>query len=398
MDSFRDESCCPVVSLSFHLENSIMIGLKHYKTLLASAFLAMLSVSVSAQNKTIAIGYQAPLSGENAQYGTLFRNSATLAVDEFNKSGRLPGVTVQLKFEDSKSDAKEGVNIARKFSDDQSIVAVIGDFNSTVSMAAGQVYAQTKVAQLSQTASHPDYVKISEYQFRNINTQAYEGPLIANWAFSQGVKKVAVVAIQNDWGQSAAKNFVEGFKAQGGTALDVEYFNPRTRDFRAILTKIGRSQPDAIFIGAFYEDGSAFLQQKVQMGLKQPVYSTSSLYEQKLIDLAGPAANGLHLTTTFLSTSTEPHIAAFVKAYEARYASKPQQFAAQAFDATNIMLNAIVAAGGANATRAKVRDALAATKDFPGVTGKTSFDPVTREPIKLLTKLQIRDGKYVSVK
>ena len=116
-----------------------MIGLKHYKTLLASAFLAMLSVSVSAQNKTIAIGYQAPLSGENAQYGTLFRNSATLAVDEFNKSGRLPGVTVQLKFEDSKSDAKEGVNIARKFSDDQSIVAVIGDFNSTVSMAASDM-------------------------------------------------------------------------------------------------------------------------------------------------------------------------------------------------------------------------------------------------------------------
>ena len=77
-----------------------------YKTLLASVSLAVLSVGASAQNKTIAIGYQAPLSGENAQYGTLFRNSATLAVEEFNKSGRLPGVTVQLKFEDSKSDAK----------------------------------------------------------------------------------------------------------------------------------------------------------------------------------------------------------------------------------------------------------------------------------------------------
>ena len=375
-----------------------MIKFKQCKTLLTTVCLLALSCGASAQNKTVAIGYQAPLSGENAQYGTVFRNSATLAVEEFNKSGRLPGVTIQLKFEDSKSDAKEGVNIARKFSDDASIVGVIGDFNSTVSMAAGQVYAQTKVPQLSQTASHPDYVKISEYQFRNINTQAYEGPLIAKWAFDSGAKKVAVIAIQNDWGQSAAGNFVQGFKALGGTVTDTEFFNPGTRDFRSILTKIARSQPDAIFVGAFYEDGSAFLQQKVQMGLKQPVFATSSLYEKKLLELAGPAANGVYLTSTFVVESTEPHVAAFVKNYEARYNGKPQQFAAQAYDATNIMLNAIVAAGGANATRAKVRDALAATKDFPGVTGATSFDPATREPIKLLSKLQVQDGKFVSVK
>ena len=164
------------------------------------------------------------------------------------------------------------------------------------------------------------------------------------------------------------------------------------------MTKIGRSQPDAIFLGSFYEDGSAFLQQKMQMGLKQPIYSTSSLYEKKMLELAGPAANGLNLTNTFLVESTEPHIVAFVKNYEARYGVKPQMFAAQAYDATNIMLNAIVAAGGANATRAKVRDALAATKNFPGVTGVTTFDPTTREPIKLLTKLQVQDGKFVSVK
>jgi branched-chain amino acid transport system substrate-binding protein len=356
---------------------------------------AMLAGTALAQNKTVAIGYQAPLSGENAQYGVLFRNSATLAVDAFNKSGRLPGVTVELKFEDSKGDAKEGVNIARKFSDDKGIVAVIGDFSSTVSMAAGQVYAQTKLPQLSQTASHPDFTKISEYQFRNITTQAYEGPLVAKWALSNGAKKIAVVAIQNDWGQSVVSNFVDAAKAGGGEITETEFFNPGTRDFRAILTKVARSQPDAIYLGAFYEDGSAFLQQKLQLGLKQQVYGTSSLYEQKLINLAGPAANNLYLSTTFLVESPEPQVKAFVKDYEARYQSKPQMFAAQAFDATNIVLNAVVAAGGANATRAKVRDALAVTKDFPGVTGVTSFDPKTREPSKVLARLQILDGKFV---
>lgn len=366
--------------------------------LLAAISLSLLAGVAHAQNKTVAIGYQAPLSGENGQYGVLFRNSATLAVEDFNKSGRLPGVTVQLKFEDSKGDAKEGVNIARKFSDDASILAAIGDFSSTVSMAAGQVYAQTKLPQLSQTASHPDFTKISEYQFRNITTMAVEGPLAAKWALGNGVKKVAVVAIQNDWGQAVVSNFVDAVKANGGEVTDTELFNPGTRDFRAILTKIARSQPDAIYIGAFYEDGSAFLQQKLQLGLKQPVYGTSSLYEQKLIDLAGPAANNLYLPTTFLVESPEPHVKAFVKEYESRYGSKPLMFAAQAFDATNIVLNAIAAAGGSNATRAKVRDALAATKDFPGVTGLTSFDPKTREPSKALAKLQIQNGKFALLK
>jgi branched-chain amino acid transport system substrate-binding protein len=371
---------------------------KQCRTLLATICLAMFSYGAYAQNKTVAIGYHAPLSGENAQYGVLFRNSATLAVENFNKSGKLPGVTVQLKFEDSKGDAKEGVNIAKKFADDASIVAAIGDFSSGVSMAAAPVYAQNKLAQLSQTASHPDFVKISEYQFRNITTQAYEGPLIANWANANGAKKIAIVAIQNDWGQSVVKYFADAVKANGGEVTETEMFNPGTRDFRSILTKVARSNPDAIYLGSFYEDGSAFLQQKVQMGLKQQVYATSSLYEQKLLDLAGPAANTLYLSTTFLVESPEPHVQAFVKEYEARYGSRPQMFAAQAFDATNIVLNSIVAAGGANATRAKVRDALAATKDFPGVTGITSFDPKTREPSKVLTKLQIQNGKYVLLK
>ncbi|MBS1228739.1 MAG: extracellular ligand-binding receptor [Proteobacteria bacterium] len=372
---------------------------KRRSFLLAALSLALLAASgAQAQNKSVAIGYQAPLSGENAQYGVQFRNSATLAVEQFNKSGKLPGVTVLLKFEDSKGDAKEGVNIARKFSDDASIVAAIGDFNSTVSMAAGQVYAQTKLAQLSQTASHPDFVKISPYQFRNITTMDYESPLVAKWALGNGAKKIAVVAIQNDWGQTAAANFVGAVKANGGTITDTEYFNPGTRDFRSIITKISRSQPDAIFLAAFYEDGSAFLQQKTQMGIKQAIYGTSSLSDPKLLELAGPAANNMYSTTTFLADSPDANVQAYVKSYEARYKVKPQMFAAQAFDATNIVLNAIVAAGGANATRAKVRDALAKTRNFPGVTGITTFDPETREPAKTLTKLQIQNGKFVLLK
>lgn len=373
--------------------------MKLLKTLSLGTVLAIAAQTpVFAQNKAVAIGYQAPLTGENAQYGILFRNSATMAVETFNKSGKLPGVTIVLKFEDSKGDAKDGVNIAKKFVDDTQIVGVLGDFSSTVSMAAAQVYKEAKMPQLSQTASHPDYVKISEWQFRNITTQAYEGPFVARWAMGNPhLKKFAIVGIQNDWGQSAVQNFADGVKANGGEVVSTEFFNPGTRDFRAILTKVARERPDAVYMAMFYEDGAAFLQQRLQMGVKTPVFATSSLYSPKVIELAGPAANELFLSSTFMKEDSSPNVQAYVKEYTARYKSEPDQFSAQAFDATNIMLDAIVRAGGAGATRQKVRDALAATRNFPGVTGNTTFDPVTREPSKTLARMQIRDGRFVVV-
>lgn len=374
--------------------------MKQGKWLLSSAIVIALGLGSSlshAADKVVAIGYQAPFTGEFAQYGLIFRNSANQAVDEFNKAHRLPGVKVELKFEDSKGDAKEGVNIARKFSEDPSIVGIIGDFSSTVSIAAGKVYAETHVPQLSQTASHPDFVKISPWQFRNITTQAYEGPYVAQWVKDSGVKKVAVVAIQNDWGQSAAKNFADGFTSKGGEVTSIEYFNPGTRDFRSIITKIARQKPDAVYLSLFYEDGAAFLQQRAQLGLKGKIFGASSLDEKKLIDLAGKTAESLKLSTSFDINSTAPEVKQYVTQYRSLYKTEPTQFSGQAYDATNILLNAIVKAGGADATRAKVRDALAETKDFPGVTGKTTFDPVTREPAKSLTRLQVKNGQFVPV-
>lgn len=366
----------------------------------ASALLLSLTVAhqaVAAPEKDIAIGYQAPLTGEYAQYGQAFRNSATLAVDEFNKAHRLSDAQVVLKFEDSKSDAKEAVNIARKFADDPSIVGVIGDFSSTASIAAGKVYASAHVPQLSQTASHPDFVKLSPWQFRNITTMAYEAPLTAAWAHENGVKRIAIIAIQNDWGQSSVAEFTKAFKEQGGEVVSAEFYNPGTRDFRSIITKTARNRPDAFYLVQFYEDGASLLQQLRQLGVRKPLYATSSLVEEQLIKLAGPAAEGVKLPSSFSLTTSSPVAQTYIAQYRDRFHTDPNLFSAQAYDATNIVLDAIVKGGGAGATRQSVRDALAQTKDFPGVTGATTFDPVTREPSKQQERLEIKNGAFVTV-
>ncbi len=362
--------------------------------LLAGASLPLAGVAFG-QQRSITIGYQLPLTGEFSQYGERFRNSAVMALDAFNRSSRIPA-QVNILFEDTRSDPREAVAVARKFVDNRDIVAVLGDFSSSAAIQAGRVYAEAGMPQLSQTASHPDYVKISPWQFRNITTQAYEGPHVARWMANSGVKRVAVVSIQNDWGQSVVSNFVDAFKATGGEVVATQMYNPGNREFRAVLTDIARQRPDAIYIGMFYEDGAAFLQQKRQLNLRAPVYGTSSMYEPKLIELAGPGAEGMFLSTTFMSDSPEPHVRAYVEEYRRRFNSDPNMFSAQAFDAVNIMLEAI-ARTWPDVTRQRVRDELAKTKDFPGVTGATTFDPETREPAKTLARMRIQDGKFTLI-
>jgi branched-chain amino acid transport system substrate-binding protein len=357
------------------------------------AGVAAFASQASAQT-TYRVGYQLPLTGNTAQYGQDFKNAAEIALEAFSKSGK--PFKVEIVFEDSRSDAKEGVAIARKFVDDRSIVAVLGDFTSGVSMASAQVYKDAGMPQLSQTASHPDYAKISQWQFRNITTQAQEGPYNADWMTSKGHKRVAIIAEQTDWGQTVVGNFTEALKAKGGQAVFSEFFNRGLADFRPIITKIARERPDAIYTGFFYEDGAQFLKQMRQLGVNIPVHSTSAAYNQQLIALAGPDAEGVHLTATFLPSNPAPHVQAFVAAWKAKTGqAEPGQFPAQAFDAVNIMLAAIERAHP-NVTRASVRDQLAATKDFPGVTGDTTFD-ANREPAKKLTKAVVKSGAFVAV-
>jgi branched-chain amino acid transport system substrate-binding protein len=354
------------------------------------------SVATLAQQPSYRIGYQLPLTGNTAQYGQDFKNAAEIALARFSAANK--PFKVEIVYEDSRSDAKEGVTIARKFVDDKAIVGVLGDFTSGVSMASGQVYKEAGMPQLSQTSSHPDFLKISHWQFRNITTQVQEGALNAEWMYARGFRKVAIISEQTDWGQTVVSNFADNFKRLGGTVTQSEFFNRGLADFRPIITKIARDRPDAIYAGFFYEDGAQFLKQSKQLGAAVPVHSTSAAYNQQLISLAGADAEGMFLTATFLPSNPAPHVQEFVAAWKAKTnAGEPGQFPAQAFDAVNIMIAALERAHGkGSVTRATLRDELAATKDFPGVTGVTTFD-ANREPAKQLVKATVKGGVFTAL-
>jgi branched-chain amino acid transport system substrate-binding protein len=301
-------------------------------------FIFVATVPCSAE-KVLTIGFQGPFTGEHAQYGEAFRNGSQMAYDLFMKEGGISGAKVVIKYADSKSDPKESINIARMFADDKSLIGVLGDFTSTASMAAAEVYKREGIVQLSPTTSHPDFPLISNRTFRTTVTQAVESPMNAKWAIEYlNAKKLAVISVQNDWGLSVADSFAKGVKENGGELVARELFNPGLRDFRAILTKVNRSNPDIIYLGMFYEDGAIALQQRRQLGINAPMFGGGSLYADKLIELAGEAAEGFSVTSPFVPTSDEPHIKAFVEEYVSRFGRTPNMFDGYAYDATRIML------------------------------------------------------------
>ncbi len=349
--------------------------------------------SAATGSKEIELGLTAPLTGDNAEYGTVFKNAAELAIEKANKQGGINGKQLQLVANDSKSDPKEAANIAQKYVSDPNILAVIGDFTSTAALAGAPLYQKGGLVQLSPTSSHPDFTKQGNYIFRNIATQAVEGPILADYTVKDLKKsKVAIVYIKNDWGIVAQENYKTAVEKAGATVVAVEPYLPEQgKDFNAIITKIKETNPDIIYLGMMYTDAALFAQQTRQKNWDVALIGTGSLYSDELLKLGGSAVEGLHVTCSFYPADPRPEVQDFVNSYQEKYGKAPTMFAAQAYDATNLIIEALKK--GAT-DRKSLRDNLAALKDFPGVTGITSFDE-NRDVIKTLGKLIVANGKFV---
>lgn len=344
----------------------------------------------------ITLGLTAPMTGDYAEYGTVFKNAAELAVEKINAKGGVNGKKLKLVVGDSKADPKEAANIAQKFVSDPNVLAVIGDFTSTAALAGAPIYQKGGVVQLSPTSSHPDFTKQGTFMFRNIATQAVEGPILAEYTVNDlKKKKIAIVYIKNDWGIVAYENYMNKAKALGGDIVAIEPYLPEQgKDFSAIITKIKDKNPEMIYLGMMYTDAALFAQQVRKANFNVSMIGTGSLYSDELLKLGGSAVEGLHVTCSFYPADPRPEVQDFVKSYEAKYGKAPTMFAAQAYDSTNLIIEALKKGA---ADRKSLRDTLAGIKDFPGVTGKTSFDE-NRDVNKTLAKLVVKDGKFVPFK
>jgi branched-chain amino acid transport system substrate-binding protein len=349
--------------------------------------------AVPANGEPVFFGVSGPLTGPNAQYGAQWKAGFDLALDEINSQGGINGHPLQYVFEDSQSDPRQAVGIAQKFVDDKRILIELGDFSSPASMAASPVYQRAGLVQLGFTNSHPDFTKGGDFIWSPSVSQADAQPLLADLAVKQGLKHVAVLYQNTDWGRASKDVFVKSAATRGAQVVAAEGYQPTDKDFRATLVRVRDANPDVLVLISYYSDGAQIVRQARASGIKLPVVAASSVYSPKFMELGGDAVNGVTTNTSFFPGDPSPEVQHFVRGFEAKYHHQPDAFNAFAYDATIIAAYALRAGG---LDRRGVRDALAKLHDVPSVVfGKATFDPATRRVIGVKSvNLVVENGEW----
>lgn len=345
----------------------------------------------AAADAPVFVGVSGPLTGPNAQYGAQWKASFDLAIAEIKAAG---GPAITYLFEDSQSDPRQSVAIAQKFVNDPRIVMEIGDFSSTASMAASPIYQRGRLVQFGMTNSHPDFTKGGDYMWSSSISQAEEQPNLAAYAIDGlGLKKLAVLHLNTDWGTTSRTLFVQAAKDKGAEIVATEGFLPGERDFRSTLVRIRDAGPTGIILEAYYADAAVIARQVRELGLKQPIAAVGSVYSPKLIELGGDAVNGIYTQANFFPDDPRPEVQTFVQAFTAKFGRQPDGFNATAYDTMNLFAALVQQFG---ATREGIHTGLAKIRDVPSVVyGRMTFDPATRRVSGArYERLVVKDGRF----
>ena len=336
------------------------------------------------------IGVISIVTGQGSGYGEAITNGFKLARDEVNEKG---DVRIELLIEDSSSKTDQAVTAAQKLINTHQVVAILGPTLSTEMKAAGPIANQSRVPIMGTSTTAVGITQIGKYVFRNSLPESQAIPAAVRKAVTKyNIRKVALLYGNDDVftksGFDTMKKAAEDLKLN---IVAIETFQRGQSDYKAQLTKIKNLNPDAIFCSALYEEGGVILSQARKMGIKVPFVGGNGFNSPKVIEIAKDAANGLVVATPWFGERNDPKVKAFVAKYEKSYGKKPDQFAAQAYDALYIMAEALKKAGKAD--REKLRDALASIRNFDGVLGRFSFD-AERDVVMEPNVLIIKDGKF----
>lgn len=359
----------------------------------ASAITLGLTGCKSGGDDTIKIGEFASLTGKEATFGASSHEGTQLAVDEINAAGGVLGKKLELLTEDNQSKAGEPRNIVNKLISRDRVVAVLGEVASSRSLEAAPIAQSNKIPMISPASTNPKVTEVGDYIFRVCFIDPFQGTVMANFATNTlKAKKVAVLTdAKSDYSKGLAKYFKEQFAKNGGTLSSELDYNGGDKDFKAQLTTIKGAAPDAVFVPGYYNDVALIAIQAKEAGLAVPMFGGDGWESENLLNVAKDAVEGHYFSTHCSPEDTSPKMTSFVAAYKAKFGKTPDAMAALGYDSAYVLAEAIKRAGTTES--AALRTAIAATKDFDGVTGKFSLDD-KRNAIKSAAILQIKNGKF----
>jgi len=346
----------------------------------------------SDSTSEIVIGEFGSLTGTTATFGISTKNGIDMAVDDLNKAGGLLGKKVRVIVEDDQGKPEEAQTVVTKLITKDQVMAVLGEVASSRTMAAAPVAQQNGIPLISPSSTNPKVTEIGDYIFRVCFIDPFQGLVMAKFAANTlKVKKVAILRdIKNDYSVGLAQVFADNFKKMGGNIVANESYSEGDTDFSAQLTSIKSKNPEAVFMPGYYTEVGLVVRQARKLGLNIPFMGGDGWDSPSLVQIGGDAVNGSYYSNHFSVSDPSPKIQKFVADYKARYSVTPDALAGLGYDAASVLFDAIKRANSTDGT--KVRDAIASTKDFDGITGKITIDK-DRNAVKPAVVLEVKDGK-----
>ena len=367
----------------------------------AAAAIALASGLTMAQT-VVTIAHVGPTSGAIAHLGKDNENGAKMAIEELNAAGVTIGgqkVTLKLMAEDDAGDPKQGTAVAQKLADAK-VAGVVGHLNSGTSIPASKIYSDAGIPQVSPSATNPKYTRQGfKTTFRVVADDVALGGTLGRYAVNtlKG-KTIAVIDDRTAYGQGVAEEFAKAAKAAGGDVAAREFTTDKATDFNAILTSIKAKKPDVVFFGGMDAVAGPMLRQMKALGINAKFMGGDGICSTELVKLAGDAVTDNQVFCAEaggVEGEAKVGMDDFKKKFKAKFNTDVQVYAPYVYDSVKLMVAAMVKAGSSDP--AKYLPALAATKDYKGVTGTITFDEKGDIKNGALTLRTIKGGKLTEL-
>lgn len=341
----------------------------------------------------ILVGEYGALTGPQATFGQSVHNGIMMAMDEVNAAGGVKGRQIKVITEDDQSRADAAANAVSKLISQNGVIALLGEVASSSSLAAAPIAQANKVPMISPSSTNPAVTQKGDYIFRMCFIDPYQGEAMADYIAGElGMRRAAVlVDVRSDYSTGLAEYFERAFIARGGKIVARQSYAEGDNDFRAQLTTIRAANPEVVFIPGYYNDIGQIAIQARDLGIRVPLAGGDGWESPKLVEIGGKALEGSFYSNHYFAGDPDPTVRRFVEKYRERFGQTPDSLAALGYDAAAVMADSMRRAETIDGP--SIRDAIAATKGFRGVTGTIHMGP-DRNPVgKRLVIVEIRDGQ-----
>ncbi|HKR59637.1 MAG TPA: ABC transporter substrate-binding protein [Pyrinomonadaceae bacterium] len=349
-----------------------------------------------ANSGPIIVGYFGDLTGRTSNFGQSAKNGVEMAVAELNNGGGIAGRQIQVLSEDDEGRPERSATVVTKLIDQDKVIALVGETTSGNTLAAAPKAQAAGVPMISPAATTPAVTQVGDYIFRVCFIDPFQGEVMAKFAANSLHAKTAAIMLDfnSPYSRGLTEFFEKSFNKLGGRVISKQSYTQGDRDYKGQLTAIRSENPDVIYVPGYYGEVGVIAKQAQQLGIKTPLLGGDGWDATQLWELGGDALNGYFISNHYSVDDPSPAIRKFVTDYKTRYGIVPDAVAALGYEAMQVLGDSLKRAG--TTAGPQLRDAIAQTRNFAGVTGVITIDE-NRNAVKPAVVLKLQDRKYIYV-